>query len=157
MYTHPSLGFRACHPSGWTVSEQDDPEEAARWITFNASTSNRDTGEGLKLIAVRVSGNPTGKTGDDFLAASAVSLINEFSERLIEWPYAVKIGNSDGVEANYQMGLLFQAGRVMVVGWKAYLLSGDQQWLIQAVGRSEYRNELEIIHDEFLVHFRPPA
>jgi hypothetical protein len=157
MYTHLSLGFKACHPTGWTVSEQDDPEEAARWVTFSAPTSNRDTGEGLKLIAVRVSPNTTGKTGDEFLAASAVSLINEFSDWLIEWPYLVQIGDRDGVEVNYQMGLLFQPGRVMVVGWKAYLLGGDQQWLIQAVGRTEYRNELAGIHDEFLVHFLPPG
>jgi hypothetical protein len=157
MYAHPSLGFKACHPTGWTVSEQDDPEEAARWVTFNAPTSNRDTGEGLKLIAVRVSPNTVGETGDEFLAASAVSLINEFSDWLIEWPYAVQIGDRSGVEANYQMGLLFQGGRVMVVGWKAYVLGGDQIWLIQAVGRAEYRDELAGIHDEFLIHFHPPG
>jgi hypothetical protein len=156
MYTHPSLGFTACHPAGWAVSEEDDPQQAARWVIFNAPTSNRDTGEGLMFLGVGLSANTTGKTGDEYLAASALALIKEFSDFLVEWPYSIRVGERDMVEANFQLGMPLQSGRVMVVGWKGYLLAGAQQWMIQVVGRSEYRNELQAMHDEFVVHFRPP-
>jgi hypothetical protein len=157
LYTHPSLAFKACHPAGWSVFDEEDPDESARWVTFNAPTSNRDSGEGLKMIVLRVGPNTTGKSGNDFLSASALSLIKEYSDLLLEWPYAIRVADHDAVEANYQVALPFQSGRIELVGWKAYFLVGNQQWMIHAVCRSQYRSELEGIHDEFLAHFLPPA
>ena len=157
LYTHPSLGFSACRPDGWTVSEEDDALEARHWVIFQAPGSNRDTGEGFKLIGVSPSANTTGNSGDEFLGASALALIKEYSDWLVEWPYALTISGRDAVEANFQMSLPFQSGRVTVVGWKAFFLANDQQWLIQAMGRSEYRDELQGIHDEFLARFLVPG
>ena len=105
------------------------------------------------MIALRLSPNTTGVSGEEFLGATALSLIKEYSDFLIEWPYLFLLNGRQGVEANYEAGLPFQGGRVSVIGWKAVFLEGDQQWLIQVVGRSEYREELEGIHDRFLAGF----
>jgi hypothetical protein len=153
LHIHSAPGFSACHPTGWVLSEQEDPEKATRWVYFDAPTSNRDTGEGLKVIALSVSPNATGKSGEEFLSSTALALIKQYSDFLVEWPYLVVVDERKGVEANYQVGLPFQMGRVPVIGWKAIFLVGDQQWVLEVVGRNEYSDELQSIRDEFVARF----
>jgi hypothetical protein len=133
--------------------EYEDPQQATRRVDFDSPASNPDTGEELMFVSVRVSPNPTGSSDDEFLAATAISLINKYSEGLLSWPSSIEVDGRDGVEANYETALPFATGVVTVTGWEAVFLVDSRQWTIEVVGRSEYRGELEGIHGEFLSSF----
>jgi hypothetical protein len=122
-------------------------------VDFDSPTSNRSTGEGLKLISVRVSPNLTGSSGEGFLEASAKSLVDRYLGVLLSWPYSIQVDEREGVEANYEVTLPFGTETATVIGWEAVFLADNQQWTIEVVGRREYRDELEDIHSQFLSHF----
>jgi len=121
-----------------------------QWVDFDAPTSNRATGEGLKLVSVRTSPNSTGASGEEFLSAIALSLIKEYSESLVDWPHSIRANGWEGVEAHYERTVHFGTQAVTVTGWEAVLLVENRQWTIEVVGRSEYGDELQGIHSEFL-------
>ena len=146
------MGFSACYPAGWLVAEHEDPEQATRWVDLDEPTSDRSTGEGLKLISVRVSPNLTGSIGEEFLNAAAIALIDKYSGVLVGWPRVVEVDGREAVAANYEHTVPYQTGPVEVVGWETVLLADEQQWTIEVAGRREYREELEGIHNEFLSH-----
>ena len=46
-----------------------------------------------------------------------------------------------------------RTGMVAVAGWEAVMLADGQQWAIEVVGRTEYRENLEAVHTTFLESF----
>jgi hypothetical protein len=129
-----------------------------QWLDFDAPGSNPESGEGLKLISLRISPNATGATGAEFLGAAALSLIDKYEDVLVDWPYQIQISGRDAVEAHYQRTVHVGTQSLEVMGWEAVALVADQVWAIEVLGRSEYRDELQGIHTEFLSSFRvlPP-
>jgi len=76
---------------------------------------------------------------------------------LLGWPYTIVVDGRDGVEVKYEKIAFFGTAKVTVTGWEAVLLVNDQRWVIEVVGRSEYRGELEGVHSQFVSRFRLSA
>jgi hypothetical protein len=153
LHTHGSIAFSACCPTGWAISDYEDAAQGIRGVLFQAPGSDRNSGAGLRTISVRVAPNTTGVSGDDFLNAAALALFRKYGNPLLDHIDTLQVDGRVGVEAAYQRELPFATGTVQVTGWEAVFLVDNQQWTIEVVGRSEYRAELEGIHNEFLSHF----
>lgn len=138
---------------GWIISDLEDAAQGIRGVLFEAPGSDRNTGAGLKSLSVQVSPNTTGASGDGFLNATALALLRKYGNRLLDHIDTLEVDGRVGVEAAYQRELPFATGTVQVTGWEGVFLVDNQQWTIEVVGRSEYRAELEGMHNEFLSHF----
>lgn len=153
FHVHESLGFSACYPRGWVISEEQESEQGTRLVNFMSPTSDRSTGAGLKFISVSVGPNPTDASGEDFLKAMATTMIQRYQQALAGWPHSIRVDEQTGVEAKFQIALPFPTEVVDVVGWEGVLLVDSRAWTIVVLGRNEYADELQGIHDGFLANF----
>lgn len=153
FHVQESLGFSACYPRGWVISEEEESEQGTRLVTFMSPTSDRSTGAGLKFISVAVGPNPTDASGEDFLKAMATTMIQRYQQALAGWPHSIKVDEQEGVEAEFQIALPFPTEVVDVVGWEGAFQVDNQVWTMVVLGRNEYADELQGIHDEFLANF----
>jgi hypothetical protein len=153
FHVHESLGFSACYPRDWVISEEEESEQGTRLVNFMSPTSDRSTGAGLKFISVAVGPNPTDASGEDFLKAMATTMIQRYQQALAGWPHSIQVDEQAGVEAKFQIALPFPTEVVDVVGWEGVFLVDNQAWTMVVLGRNEYADELQGIHDEFLANF----
>gem|GEM_PF-1636693 len=153
LHTNAQLGFSACYPTGWVVSQHEDQEHAMRGVSFVPPTMDADTGVGFKIITVSISPGITGSNEEEILKAIALQLIRKYEKVLLGWPYDVLVDGRKAVEANYEITTLSGSEVMKVTGWEATFVASGRQWTISVAGRSEYRAELEDIHNQFLSHF----
>jgi len=154
MYRNDEMGFAACPPAGWTLSDHDDAEHSTKWSNFSPPTSNAQTGEGFQILSVGESPNPAGSDEEAAVKQAALRLIREYGGSLKGWPYSITVDGRKSVEAHYTGLVVFETGVVELTGWEAVLVVGDRQWTIAAIARSELSAEMEEVHKQFLSHFQ---
>lgn len=154
MYRNDELGFAACPPVGWTLSEHDDAEHSTRWSNFSPPTSNAQTGEGFQIVSIGESPNPAGSDEEAGLKQAALRLIKEYGGSLKGWPYSITVDGRKTVEAHYTGIVVFETGVVELTGWEAVVIVGGRQWTIAAIARSELSTQMEEVHKQFLSHFQ---
>ncbi len=95
---------------------------------------------------------------DEALKALAKSLTDKYGETLVVQPHDIIVDGHKAVEAGYEVVVVFakdteQESEVDMIGWDVLFISGAKQWAITITGRSEFRQELEGIHSQFLSTF----
>ncbi len=143
------IGFSACYPAGWVRSQREDRENQTRWVDYATPASG--TGSELKFVSVRVAPRMADSTDDALLKTVAKWLTQEFPQGLIT--SALLVDGQEAIEVRHEATLVLGREVLGVTAWTAVFLARDQQWEIEVAGRSEFREELERIHDQFLPHF----
>ena len=150
------MGLATCRPTGWRVTEGQDPGTEARWVDFESPASDRSTGAGLRYVTASVGPNETGLSGEDFISRMGAALINTHGESLRGWPTSVRVGSTGvvAIQGSYDKTISLVTEFVEITGWEAHFLMGEQHWFVGAVGLAEHRGELQAAHDQFFAGFR---
>lgn len=153
QYINTQLSFSTCHPTGWAVSSGEEPSESVTWVQFDGPASNQETGNELRFILLEVL-PPVTDPGQNFLDAAEQLLRDYYGNALLGQPKRIVVDGREAVEVMYELWRPVKVDSIKVTGWVVGFLVGDKQWVIEMVGRSEYRAEMEGIHNEFLSRFR---
>ena len=159
LHVDTEMGFSACYPTGWVISRGQQPQSAITWVGFASPKADLKTGSELRLIMVKASPS-VASPGEDFLTAAEELLRNIYGQKMLDSPSRIVVDGREAVEVTYiEEPGAFQGGVVKLTGWTAAFLAEGKQWVIEVVGRSGYRRELEGIHRQFLSHLHvlPPS
>ncbi len=147
------VGFSACYPSKWIPSLREDLDQANQWVEFIAPTAEGNARTELRFISVSMSPATPGSTDEEFLQGISKWLTTEHQDRVRVYPQAITVDGRKSVDTNYEGTVVLGKAVVKLSTWTTALLGNGRQWYIEVVGRSEYEQELEEIHRQFLSHF----
>lgn len=145
------MGFSACYPVGWAFTEFEDPENQMKRINFIAPASASSTRSELKFISVSVVPRSGESSDEALLKTIAKWLDEEYPQGLIT--SAVWVDEQEAIEVTHEGTLILGREVLEVTRWMTVFVADDQEWEIEVAGRSDYRQELEQVHDQFLARF----
>lgn len=153
-YTNAAFGFSACYPTGWTPWAREDPDQAIRWVEFIAPVVGEVTSrEQLEFISVSNSPLPLGPSEAEFLHQMNKALATEHEANLRVPPRQIEMDGRRAVDSSHSASLALGRGVLEITAWTTILPANSRQWTIDIVGPSEYHEELDRLHDEFLSQF----
>jgi hypothetical protein len=119
---------------------------------------NIDTGADFKLIGVAALDASPAANEDEALKALSKKLTDKYGQTVVVQPHDIVVDGHKAVEVGYELVAVFgadteQEAEVDMVGWDVSFISGAKEWAITITGRSEFRQELEGIHNQFLSAF----
>jgi hypothetical protein len=152
MYVDSQVGFVACYPMGWVVSKQEEADTELSRVTFSPAAGA--AGSGLRYASVAASPALAEFTDEDFLQDMDNWLRQEYYRRLLTTPRLITVDEHRAVDASYEAQVILGRQVVDVTRWVTVFRAHDQRWFLDFAGRTEFRDELERIRAQFLVHFR---
>ena len=153
LHVDTPIGFSACYPAGWLVWKQEDEINALQRVDFTVPMPDNGTRTGLRFVSITVSPGTIGSNEDEFLQSIAKWLTQEPQQEWLARPQMIRVDGWRAVDAGYEGTVVFGREVVGVTRWVTAFWANDKQWIIEVVGRSDYRQELEEIHNQFLPYF----
>jgi len=152
QYVNNDMGFSACYPDGWLIIGREDRENELKLLTFAAPAGTE--GAGLRSLSVTVTPVIAGYSDVDFLQEIDNWLLQEYYDRLLTRPQIIDLDAHKAVDAAFEARVVLGREVVEVTRWVTALRAHDQRWFIDFVGRSQYRDQLEVIRAQFLSSLR---
>jgi len=152
QYVNNDMGFSACYPDGWLIIGREDRENELKLLTFVAPAGTE--GAGLRSLSVTVTPVIAGYSDVDFLQEIDNWLLQEYYDRLLTRPQIIDLDAHKAVDAAFEARVVLGREVVEVTRWVTALRAHDQRWFIDFVGRSQYRDQLEVIRAQFLSSLR---
>ena len=152
-YADSKLGFSACYPSAWQVSQYDDPEDKVMGVDFLSATDA--TNPVPKRIAVRIAPIESEESEEKILEGFAIELMNRRSAsgRPIVPIAAILIDGHNAAQDTQEGSTYVEGKQTELVGWVAGFPARQRMWYINVSGPSESKMEVEDIYKEFIAQF----
>jgi hypothetical protein len=77
----------------------------------------------------------------------------EYQDQLKVGPHVIVLDGRRAVDASYDAPVVLGREVLSMAAWMTIFVARGQQWAIEVVGPSEYREELGQIRDQFLAQF----